>query len=151
MNIKLVATSLFTLSALFTANTYAADSTQKAFEAIKAEYEKSLESAAKSSNIRSGLIKACGVKYKMAISNKTLSQSEVNKLCACSVDAEGQVTNAQTWELQSAVNAKNKTKYQQLQMALLKKQGESIKKCVGSSLDQKLSKLASQAMVPAKK
>ncbi|MCH4248243.1 hypothetical protein [Acinetobacter populi] len=153
MNIKLLTAGVIACSTLFGSAAFAADanSSQAEFEALKAEYQKSLETAAKSSDIRGGLVKACSVKYKTAVANKALTQADVNKLCSCSVTAEGQVTTAETWELQSAANAKNKTKFEQLQVSLMKKQGDSIKKCVGTDLDQKLTKLTQQAQAAAKK
>lgn len=147
MKMKAITTTLLGLSILFAAPAFANDAKVKAeIEALKAEYQKSMEAAAKSSDIRGGLIKACGVKYKKAVTEKMLTQADVNKLCGCSITAEGSVTTADNWELQSAANAKNEEKIKQLQMAMLKKQGESIKKCVGTALDQKLTKLTQQAM-----
>lgn len=143
MNMKVLTTALLVTLSFGTSSVFAAE--QANIEALKAEYQKSLEAAAKSSDIRGGLVKACAVKYKTAISNNALTQADVNKLCGCSVTAEGQVTTAETWDLQSAVNAKNQTKFQQLQTSLMKKQGDSIKKCVGTALDQKLTKLTQQA------
>ena len=134
-------------------NTFAANDQAKAkaeFEAMAKQYQSSIETAAKSSDVRGGLIKACGIQYKKALDLKMLTQADVTKLCTCTVDAEGKVTQAQKWEIQSAVNAKNQTKFQQLQTALMKQQGDSVKKCVGTALDQKLTKLAQQAMTGQK-
>ena len=154
MNIKtkLIATSLLTLSALFTAPVFANNDAAKdkaEFEAMAKEYKSSVESALKSADIRGGLIKACGIQYKKAVSLKMLTQADVTKLCTCTVDAEGKITEAQKWEVQSAVNSKNQTKIQQLQSSIIKKQGETVKQCVGSALDQKLAKLAQQAKAAA--
>lgn len=147
MKSKLLATALLSISALFSANTIATTDQAKAkaeFEAMAKQYNAAVESAAKSADIRGGLVKACGIQYKKTVELKLLTQADVNKLCGCTVDAEGSVTQAQKWELQSAVNAKNQDKIKQLQTAIIKKQGESVKKCVGTALDQKLSKLTQQ-------
>lgn len=148
MNMKLIATALLAISTVLpVTTTFAAEpnnANQAKFQALKAEYEKGLEAAAKSSDVRGGLVKACAIKYKPAIESKTLTQADVNKLCDCSVIAEGQTTAAQNWELQSAVNAKNKAKFEQLQVGIMKRQADVIKKCVGTSLDQKLTKITQQ-------
>ena len=155
MNItsKFLRSACVAVCAMVSINSFAATDQAKAkaeFEAMAKQYQSSIETAAKSSDVRGGLIKACGVQYKKALDLKMLTQADVTKLCTCTTDAEGQVTQAQKWEIQSAVNAKNQAKFQELQGALVKKQGESVKKCVGTTLDQKLSKLAQQAMAGQK-
>lgn len=119
------------------------------FQAMKLQYQKAMETATKSSDIRGGFIRACGVKYQKAVNDRLMTSAEANKLCACSVDAEGRVTNADNWALQSAVNAKNAKLVQNLQINMLKKQGDSIRACVGPALSQKIARLVQQAQAPA--
>lgn len=156
MNIKakFLATSLFTLTTLFSTASFANNDQAQAkaeFEAMMKEYKTAVESALKSPDIRGGLIKACGIQYKRTVTLKLLTQAEVSKLCTCTIDTEGKVTESQKWEIQSAINSKNQAKIQQLQTSIVKKQGESVKQCVGSALDQKLAKLAQQAQAQAAK
>ena len=151
MKSKFLALAVVSISALFSVNSFANDDQAKMkaeFEAMAKQYTTAVETASKSSDIRGGLVKACGIQYKKTIDLKLLTQADVNKLCGCTVDAEGTITQAQKWDLQSAANAKNQTKFQQLQSALMKKQGESVKKCVGPTLDQKLTQLAQKAQAP---
>ena len=151
MKMKAITTTLLSLSMFMTTSVFAADAdkAKAEFEALKTEYKNSMEAATKSSDIRGGLVKACAIKYKKAVAEKILTQTEVTKLCGCSVNAEGTVTVADNWALQSAANAKNEEKIKQLQITMLKRQGDSIKKCVGTALDQKLTKLTQQAQAAA--
>lgn len=156
MNIKakLFAVSLLTCSTLFSASTFATNdpATAKAeFEAMMKEYKSAVEQATKSTDIRGGLIKACGTQYKKTISMKLLTQADVNKLCTCTIDVEGKITESQKWAIQSAINAKNQKKAQELQIGMVEKQRDAVKKCVGPALDQKLIKLTQQAQSQANK
>lgn len=151
MNItsKIIASTLMICSAAFSNVALANNDQAKAkaeFESMMKEYKTSVESALKSSDIRGGLIKACGIQYKKTVTEKMLTQTEVTKLCTCTVDSEGKITDAQKWALQSAANAKNQAKVVELRNNLVKQQGESVKKCVGTALDQKLTSLAKKAM-----
>lgn len=143
----LLTAATMALTAMVSVPAFADDKAE--FAAMKAEYQKSMEAATKSGDIRGGFIKACGVKYRKAVNDKLLTQAEANKLCSCTVDAEGAVTNADNWALQSAANSKDAKRFQQLQVNLLKKQGDSIKSCVGPALGQKISKLVQQAQASA--
>ena len=155
MNItsKIIASGLLICSAALSGTTFANNDQAKAkaeFETMMKDYKAAVDSALKSSDVRGGLIKACGVQYKKTVSEKMLTQADVTKLCTCTVDAEGRVTEAQKWDLQSAANAKNQSKFQQLQTAILKSQGESVKKCVGTTLDKKINDLAQKAVAQHK-
>ena len=147
MNNRIFAAVALTLGATFSLPALADDKAE--FEAMKVNYQKAMEAAAKSNDVRGGLINACNIKYKKAVTEKILTQAESNKLCTCSVDAEGQVTNSDNWALQSAANAKDAKRFQQLQINMIKKQGDTIKSCVGTGLSQKLTKLMQQAQTAA--
>lgn len=153
MKAKIIATSLLTLSALFSANTFANNDQAKAkaeFEGMMKEYQTAMGNAAKSGDIRGGLIKACGVQYKKLIELKKLNQNDVTKLCTCTIDTEGKITDSQKWAIQSAINAKNQSKARELQTNLMKSQQSGVKQCIGTTLDQKIAALAKSAQPPVK-
>ena len=62
-----------------------------------------LQQAYKSSNVKAGLINVC--KSETGKGNK-LTAAEVSKYCTCAVEADGRLTNAQKWEIQSTINQK---------------------------------------------
>ena len=62
-----------------------------------------LQEAYKSTNVKSALINVC--KNETGKSKK-LSSAEVSKYCTCAVEADGKLTNAQKWEIQSTINQK---------------------------------------------
>ena len=62
-----------------------------------------LQEAYKSTNVKSALINVC--KDETGKSKK-LSAAEVSKYCTCAVEADGKLTNAQKWEIQSTINQK---------------------------------------------
>ncbi|MHA5057333.1 hypothetical protein ACX2CK_11230 [Acinetobacter schindleri] len=145
MNIKakLLATSLLSLSALFSTASFANDDQAKAkaeFEAMKKEYTTAMKNAGSSSNVRDGLIKACAIPYKQAVKYKKLTQSDVNKLCTCEVDAEGKLTQAQKWQIQSTINQKKNP----ATLAFVEKQNQDLEACFGPQLTNKLKTLASK-------
>lgn len=146
MNIKakLLATSLLSLSALFSTASFANNDQAKAkaeFEAMKKEYTTAMKNAGSSSNVRDGLIKACAIPYKQAVKYKKLTQSDVNKLCTCEVDAEGKLTQAQKWQIQSTINQKKNP----ATLDFVKKQSQNVQSCVGPQLASKLNSLAAEA------
>lgn len=91
---KLLKSNLI-LSSLFSAAALMAGSAQAAENPVQAAY--------KSTNVKGALINVC--KDQTAKGGK-LSSAEVSKFCSCQVEAQGKVTEAQKWEIQSAINAK---------------------------------------------
>ena len=62
-----------------------------------------LQQAYKSTNVKAALINVC---KEETAKGKKLTTAEVSKYCTCAVEADGKLTNAQKWEIQSAINQK---------------------------------------------
>ena len=134
----LVATSFFSGSAM--ANAPTAEQ-KKQFEAFQKEQAAKLEQASKSGNIKQSLIKVCTDNYAKAGALKSLTQADVNRLCKCNVESEGRMTVSQQWELQSARNAKDQKKFNEVAQRIAKAEQPKVKACVGTALETKLAKL----------
>ena len=101
-----------------------------------------LQQAYKSTNVKSALINVC--KTETAKGGK-LTSAEVNKFCSCQIDAQGKVTEAQKWEIQSAVNQKKNPS----SLAFVQQQNAALKTCFGPQLTTKLESLTQAAMKAA--
>ena len=99
-----------------------------------------LAAVAKSTNIKAALIQACKDETTKGSKGK-LSATEVSKLCTCQVEAQGKVTEAQKWEIQSTINAKKNP----ASLAFVQKQNKDLQTCLGTSLVAKLAKLSDEA------
>lgn len=98
--------------------------------------------AAKSTNVKSALVNVC--KDQTAKGGK-LTSAEVSKFCSCQIDAQGKVTEAQKWEIQSAINAKKSPS----SLAFVQQQNKDLQACLGAPLVSKLEKLTEEAMKAA--
>ena len=101
-----------------------------------------LQEAYKSTNVKSALINVC--KNETGKSKK-LSSAEVSKYCTCAVEADGKLTNAQKWEMQSTVNKKKSP----ATLAFVQKQNKDLQACFGPQLTGKLKSLTEEAMKSA--
>lgn len=101
-----------------------------------------LEAAYKSTNVKAGLVNVC--KDQTAKGGK-LTAAEVSKFCGCQIDAQGKVTEAQKWEIQSAINAKKSPS----SLAFVQQQNKELQNCLGAPLVSKLEKLTAEAMKSA--
>ena len=101
-----------------------------------------MQQAYKSTNVKSALINVC--KEETAKGNK-LSAAEVSKYCTCAIEADGKLTNAQKWEIQSAINQKKSPS----SLAIVKKQNTDLQACFGPQLTSKLQSLTEEAMKAA--
>lgn len=101
-----------------------------------------LQQAYKSTNVKSALINVC--KDETGKSKK-LSTAEVSKYCSCAIDADGKLTNAQKWEIQSTINQKKNPST----LAFVKKQNTDLQACFGPQLTGKLKTLTEEAMKAA--
>ena len=101
-----------------------------------------LQQAYKSTNVKSALVNVC--KTETAKGGK-LSSAEVSKFCSCQIDAQGKVTEAQKWEIQSAINQKKNPS----SLAFVQQQNASLKTCFGPQLTGKLETLTQAAMKAA--
>lgn len=126
---NLILSSLFATSALLATATHAAD-------------ENPLQTAYKSTNVKAALVNVC--KDQTAKGGK-LSSTEVSKFCSCQIDAQGKVTEAQKWEIQSAINAKKSPS----SLAFVQQQNKDLQACLGAPLVSKLEKLTEEAMKAA--
>ena len=79
--------------------------------------------------------------------SKKLSAAEVSKYCTCAVEADGKLTNAQKWEIQSAINQKKSPST----LAFVQKQNKDLQTCFGPQLTGKLKSLTEEAMKAAPK
>ena len=122
--------SVFATAALFASVTHADDN--------------KLQQAYKSTNVKGSLINVC--KEETAKGGK-LSAAEVAKYCTCAVEADGKMTNAQKWEIQSAINAKKSP----ASLAFVQQQNKSLLACFGPDLSGKLQSLTEAAMKSAQK
>ncbi|WP_089604579.1 hypothetical protein [Acinetobacter piscicola] len=101
-----------------------------------------LQQAYKSTNVKSALVNVC--KTETAKGGK-LTSAEVSKFCSCQIDAQGKVTEAQKWEIQSAVNQKKNPS----SLAFVQQQNAALKACFGPQLTGKLETLTQAAMKAA--
>lgn len=101
-----------------------------------------LQEAYKSTNVKSALINVC--KDETGKSKK-LSAAEVSKYCTCAVEADGKLTNAQKWEMQSTINQKKSP----ATLAFVQKQNQDLQACFGPQLTGKLKSLTEEAMKSA--
>ena len=117
-------------------------STLLSVTAFAATTVQAAENPAKSTNVKAALISAC--KEQTAKAGK-LTSSEVSKFCSCNVEAQGKVTEAQKWEIQSAINSKKSPST----LAFVQQQNKDLKVCLGAPLVSKLEKLTEEAMKAA--
>lgn len=103
-----------------------------------------LQEAYKSSNVKSALINVC---KEETAKGKKLTTAEVSKYCTCAVEADGKLTNAQKWEIQSAINQKKSP----ATLAFVQKQNKDLQTCFGPQLTGKLKTLTEEAMKAAEK
>ena len=101
-----------------------------------------LQEAYKSTNVKSALINVC---KEETGKSKKLSSSEVSKYCTCAVEADGKLTNAQKWEIQSTINQKKSP----ATLAFVQKQNKDLQACFGPQLTGKLKSLTEEAMKSA--
>ncbi|SPL72202.1 hypothetical protein [Acinetobacter stercoris] len=101
--------------------------------------DNALQQAYKSTNVKSALVNVC--KQETAKGGK-LSSAEVSKFCSCQIEAQGKVTEAQKWEIQSAVNQKKNPS----SLAFVQQQNRDLQTCFGPQLTAKLKTLAEAAM-----
>jgi hypothetical protein len=125
---NLILSTMMSVAALFATATHAADNP--------------LQAAAKSTNVKAALVNVCKEQYTKA---GKLTAAEVNKFCGCQIDAQGKVTEAQKWEIQSAINAKKSPS----SLAFVQQQNKELQACLGAPLMTKLEKLTEEAMKAA--
>lgn len=101
-----------------------------------------LQQAYKSTNVKSALINVC---KEETAKGKKLSAAEVSKYCTCAVEADGKLTNAQKWEIQSTINQKKSPST----LAFVQKQNKDLQACFGPQLTGKLKTLTEEAMKAA--
>ncbi|WP_313738266.1 hypothetical protein, partial [Acinetobacter sp.] len=89
-----------------------------------------LQEAYKSTNVKSALINVC---KEETGKGKKLSSAEVSKYCSCAVEADGRLTNAQKWEIQSTINQKKSP----ATLAFVQKQNKDLQACFGPQLTGK--------------
>ena len=125
---NLILSTMMSATALFAMATHAADNP--------------LQAAYKSTNVKSALINVC---KEQTTKGGKLSAAEVSKFCGCQIDAQGKVTEAQKWEIQSAINQKKNPS----SLAFVQQQNASLKTCFGPQLTGKLETLTQAAMKAA--
>ena len=123
---NIILSTLVSAAALFATASHAAESNK-------------LQEAYKSTNVKSALINVC--KEETAKGNK-LSSAELSKYCTCAVEADGKLTNAQKWEIQSTINQKKSPST----LAFVQKQNKDLQACFGPQLTTKLKSLTEEAM-----
>ncbi|MFH7765716.1 hypothetical protein [Acinetobacter sp. BSP-28] len=101
-----------------------------------------LQEAYKSTNVKSALINVC---KEETGKGKKLTSAEVSKYCTCAVEADGRLTNAQKWEIQSTINQKKSP----ATLAFVQKQNKDLQACFGPQLTGKLKSLTEEAMKSA--
>ncbi|GAA5183213.1 hypothetical protein GCM10023345_10990 [Acinetobacter kookii] len=101
-----------------------------------------LQEAYKSTNVKSALINVC---KEETAKGKKLTSAEVSKYCTCAVEADGRLTNAQKWEIQSTINQKKSP----ATLAFVQKQNKDLQACFGPQLTGKLKSLTEEAMKSA--
>lgn len=107
-----------------------------------ASHADAMETAYKSTNVKAGLINAC---KEETGKSKKLTPAEAAKYCTCAIEADGKMTNAQKWEIQSAINQKKSPST----LSFVQKQNTDLKTCFGPQLTTKLQKLSEEAMKEA--
>lgn len=125
---NLILSTMMSAAALFATATHAADNP--------------LQTAYKSTNVKAALVNVC--KDQTAKGGK-LTAAEVSKFCGCQIDAQGKVTEAQKWEIQSAINAKKSPS----SLGFVQQQNKDLQACLGAPLVSKLEKLTEDAMKAA--
>lgn len=125
---NIILSTMMSAAALFATASHAADNP--------------LQAAYKSTNVKSALVNVC--KDQTAKGGK-LTSAEVSKFCSCQIDAQGKVTEAQKWEIQSAINAKKSPS----SLAFVQQQNKDLQACLGVPLVSKLEKLTEEAMKAA--
>ena len=125
---NIILSTIMSAAALFATASHAADNP--------------LQAAYKSTNVKSALVNVC--KDQTAKGGK-LTSAEVSKFCSCQIDAQGKVTEAQKWEIQSAINAKKSPS----SLAFVQQQNKDLQACLGAPLVSKLEKLTEEAMKAA--
>ncbi|MBJ9957107.1 hypothetical protein [Acinetobacter courvalinii] len=125
---NLILSTMMSAAALFATATHAADNP--------------LQTAYKSTNVKAALVNVC--KDQTAKGGK-LTAAEVSKFCSCQIDAQGKVTEAQKWEIQSAINAKKSPS----SLSFVQQQNKDLQACLGAPLVSKLEKLTEEAMKAA--
>ncbi|MFI8032472.1 hypothetical protein ACH8I4_01105 [Acinetobacter sp. ABJ_C3_5] len=125
---NLILSTMMSAAALFATATHAADNP--------------LQTAYKSTNVKAALVNVC--KDQTAKGGK-LTAAEVSKFCSCQIDAQGKVTEAQKWEIQSAINAKKSPS----SLGFVQQQNKDLQACLGAPLVSKLEKLTEEAMKAA--
>ncbi|APU48262.1 hypothetical protein DIZ70_01935 [Acinetobacter junii] len=125
---NIILSTMMSAAALFATASHAADNP--------------LQAAYKSTNVKSALVNVC--KDQTAKGGK-LTSAEVSKFCSCQIDAQGKVTEAQKWEIQSAINAKKSPS----SLAFVQQQNKDLQACLGAPLVTKLEKLTEEAMKAA--
>lgn len=101
-----------------------------------------MQQAYKSTNVKSALVNVC---KEETAKGKKLTAAEISKYCSCAVDADGKLTNAQKWEIQSTINQKKSP----ATLAFVQKQNKDLQTCFGPQLTGKLKTLAEEAMKAA--
>ena len=125
---NIILSTMMSAAALFATASHAADNP--------------LQAAYKSTNVKSALVNVC--KDQTAKGGK-LTSAEVSKFCSCQIDAQGKVTEAQKWEIQSAINAKKSPS----SLGFVQQQNKDLQACLGAPLVSKLEKLTEEAMKAA--
>ena len=126
---NLILSTMMSAAALLATATHAAD-------------ENPLKAAYKSTNVKSALINVC---KDQTTKGGKLTVAEVSKFCSCNIEAQGKVTEAQKWEIQSAINAKKSPS----SLAFVQQQNKDLQACLGAPLVTKLEKLTQEAMKAA--
>ena len=125
---NLILSTMMSATALFAMATHAADNP--------------LQAAYKSTNVKAALVNVC--KDQTAKGGK-LTAAEVSKFCACNIEAQGKVTEAQKWEMQSAANAKKNPNT----LPFVQQGYKDLQACLGTPLVSKLEKLTVEAVKAA--
>ena len=97
-----------------------------------------------STNIRGDLEKNCQGSFTKA---KVLTSAEASKFCKCTIDIQAKMTNAEEWEIRSAVNAKKDPRT----LAVVQRTEKQMETCAGPSLIKKVQNAAQAASASAKK
>ncbi|KGT48162.1 MULTISPECIES: hypothetical protein [Acinetobacter] len=113
-----------------------------AFATTAQANDSKLQNAYKSTNVKAALINVC---KEETGKGKQLTSAEVSKYCTCAVEADGKLTNAQKWEIQSAINQKKSPST----LAFVQKQNKDLQACFGPQLTNKLKTLTEQAQKAA--
>ena len=125
---RLTLSALFTASALFASTSFAS--------------EADLQQAYKSANVKASLINVCKAETKKS---GKLTDAEIAKYCGCAIESDGKLTNAQKWEIQSAINQKKSP----ATLGFVQQQNQALQTCFGPQLTTKLKTLTEEAMKAA--